>query len=92
MAVWRHMGSKSSCESGVSCLPTCPPSTSPPQVCAAKLQEFVTHEDPNLKYLGLVALAVLQQADRALVEGSRDIVLACITTDDSSVRSQARSE
>ena len=32
------------------------------QVCAAKLQEFVTHEDPNLKYLGLLALAMLQQA------------------------------
>ena len=31
-------------------------------MCAAKLQEFVTHEDPNLKYLGLVALAMLQQA------------------------------
>ena len=36
------------------------------QVCAAKLQEFVTHEDPNLKYLGLVALAMLQQAAHAL--------------------------
>jgi len=59
------------------------------QVCATRLQDFVTHEDPNLKYLGLVALAVLQQADRTLVEGSRDMVLACITTDDSSVRSQA---
>ena len=32
------------------------------QVCAAKLQDFVTHEDPNLKYLGLLALAMLQQA------------------------------
>ena len=59
------------------------------QVCASKLQEFVTHEDPNLKYLGLVALAVLQQADRTLVEDCREIVLQCITTDDSSVRSQA---
>jgi len=37
-----------------------------------------------------LALTLALQADRALVEGSREIVLACITTDDSSVRSQAR--
>ena len=66
--------------------------TSHPELVAlavTKLREFVEHEDPNLKYLGLVALHVLQAADRRLVEGCREIVLGCITTDDPTVRSQA---
>lgn len=59
-------------------------------LAASKLKEFVEAPDPNLKSLGLVALAALQATDKALVEPCREAVLQCLD-DEASVRAAALS-
>ncbi|KAL1514843.1 hypothetical protein AB1Y20_003928 [Prymnesium parvum] len=61
------------------------------RLAAAKLKEFVEHDDQNLKYLGLLALARLQAADKSLIDECSDAVLRCLDDDDLSVRAQALS-
>ena len=59
-------------------------------LAASKLREFVEAPDPNLKSLGLLALAALQATDKALIEPCRDAVLKCLD-DEASVRAAALS-
>jgi AP-3 complex subunit delta-1 len=60
------------------------------RLSAEKLRDFVESDDPNLKSLGLLALAALQTTDKALVEGCRDAVLRCLD-DEPTVRTAALS-
>ena len=57
-------------------------------VAATHLRSFVEASDPNLKSLGLLALAELQAADKALLEPCRDAILGCLD-EEVSVRTKA---
>ena len=60
-------------------------------LAVTRLRDFVVHEDPNLKYLGMQALAALQSVDKALVTSCHDDILAALDDADPAVRSQALS-
>lgn len=48
------------------------------RLCAAKLRMFVEHPDPNLKYLGLLALSkIMATFPRGILE-HRDLILSCL--------------
>ena len=58
------------------------------RLASSRLRDFVESPDPNLKSLGLLALAALQTSDKTLVEPCRDAVLRCLD-DEPSVRAAA---
>ena len=60
------------------------------QLTATHLRGFIETSDPNLQALGLLALAELQRADKALVEPCRDAILKCLD-DQPTVRQRALS-
>lgn len=59
------------------------------RLCVTKLRTFVEHPDPNLKYLGLLALSkVMKVFPRGVVE-HRDLIINCLEDDDMTIRSRA---
>lgn len=61
------------------------------RLCAAKLRMFVEHPDPNLKYLGLLALSkIMVTFPRGILE-HRDLILGCLEDEVRSLESIALS-
>ena len=54
-----------------------------------KLRTFVEHEDQNLKYLGLFALARFLDEYPKLVAEHNDVILKCVDDNDVSIRLRA---
>ena len=59
------------------------------QLACARLREFLAHEDPNLKYLGLQAFASMQRTQKELVSSCYVDVLGALHDADLTVRSKA---
>ncbi|KAG5186742.1 Clathrin/coatomer adaptor, adaptin-like protein [Tribonema minus] len=59
------------------------------KLCADNLRNFIQDPDQNLKYLGLVGYVNLMQSHPRAVAESRELVLACLTDDDVTIRTRA---
>ncbi|KAJ2691110.1 AP-3 complex subunit delta, partial [Coemansia spiralis] len=59
------------------------------ELCAQKLELFYESRDHNLRYVGLVTLARLQERRPDLVAGHYETVLACLDDPDLSIRMRA---
>lgn len=59
------------------------------RLCTDKLREMVRDPDQNLKYLGLTGLMGLMRSNPRVVAEHRELVLACLTDDDVTIRLRA---
>jgi AP-3 complex subunit delta-1 len=58
-------------------------------LCSTHIKELIENEDPNLKYLGLVALVQLLSSHPRVVVEMRELVLKCLSDDDVTIRTKA---
>ena len=58
-------------------------------LCSSKLREFVSEQDQNLKYLGLVGFSHLMSFSKAAVTEERGLVLQCLSDEDTTIRIRA---
>jgi AP-3 complex subunit delta-1 len=59
------------------------------KLCLAKLRMFLEHPDQNLKYLGLLAMNGIMQTYPKGVAEHRDLIVACLEDDDTTIRMRA---
>eukprot|EP01116_Phalansterium_solitarium_P008891 TRINITY_DN2285_c0_g1_i3.p1 TRINITY_DN2285_c0_g1~~TRINITY_DN2285_c0_g1_i3.p1 ORF type:complete len:654 (+),score=298.43 TRINITY_DN2285_c0_g1_i3:110-2071(+) len=59
------------------------------RLCISKLRTFVEDADPNLKYLGLLALNNIMKINPKAVAEHRDLVVACLDDEDTTLRLRA---
>jgi AP-3 complex subunit delta len=59
------------------------------KLCSEHLKQFVQDADQNLKYLGLVGFVNLMQSHPRAVAESRELILACLSDDDVTIRTRA---
>lgn len=59
------------------------------KLCVDKLRENMALGDPNLKYLGLKALAALMDAHPWALESSKEVIIKCLNDGDLSIQRSA---
>eukprot|EP01111_Echinosteliopsis_oligospora_P001434 TRINITY_DN1216_c0_g1_i3.p1 TRINITY_DN1216_c0_g1~~TRINITY_DN1216_c0_g1_i3.p1 ORF type:complete len:1244 (-),score=342.48 TRINITY_DN1216_c0_g1_i3:2933-6664(-) len=59
------------------------------KLCITKLRNFVEDSDPNLKYLGLLALLNIMKIHPKAVAEHRDLVIGCLDDEDVTIRLRA---
>jgi AP-3 complex subunit delta-1 len=59
------------------------------RLCTDRLRELVREPDQNLKYLGLVGLVGLMKSHPRVVAEHRELVLACLLDEDTTIRFRA---
>ena len=59
------------------------------RLCIGKLRTFVEHPDPNLKYLGLLAMNNIMRVFPKGVAEHRDVVVSCLEDEDVTIRMRA---
>ncbi|GAM17153.1 hypothetical protein SAMD00019534_003280 [Acytostelium subglobosum LB1] len=59
------------------------------KLCISKLRTLIEHHDPNLKYLGLLALNNIMKIHPKAVSEHRELVLNCLDDEDMSIRVRA---
>ncbi|XP_047955535.1 AP-3 complex subunit delta-like [Salvia hispanica] len=59
------------------------------KLAVSKVREFLSEDDPNLKYLGLQALALVAQNDILAVVENKDLVVKALSDSDLNIRLEA---
>ncbi|KAG6404106.1 hypothetical protein SASPL_136346 [Salvia splendens] len=59
------------------------------KLAVSKVREFLSEDDPNLKYLGLQALAIVAQKDILAVVENKDLVVKALSDSDLNIRLEA---
>ncbi|KAH3732797.1 delta adaptin [Pelomyxa schiedti] len=59
------------------------------KLCIVKLRSFIEDPDPNLKYLGLLALHSIMKIHPKAVAEHRDLVMMCLDDEDVTIRHRA---
>ncbi|KAG6401827.1 hypothetical protein SASPL_138695 [Salvia splendens] len=59
------------------------------KLAVSKVREFLSEDDPNLKYLGLQALAIVAKKDILAVVENKDLVVKALSDSDLNIRLEA---